>query len=332
MRLETGETMVLARYSGVADRVGALTRSAFGWALSLLLDSRTDRRLSAEPRTAAPRARDRHGDAAGDARRTAHASSGVRTPRRIRSRRQHRQPHARSDRAAARRSERRVRQHRARSAHAAYALARATASRTADDRRRRSARRSDRTLHRRRRCVARSFPRVAAHLRTRRHAPARSIRPVSISNETLERVHELYAPLAEEKSLRFSVEAKTRRPCTPMPRCCSRRSATSSTTRSSFRPQESAVTVRALANEDGPRGSKWPTAAPACRPPNAKRCCAVFIAASRWRNAGFGLGLPLVAAIARLHGFCFEIGDRAGGGARMTLYCWPCESAGARSA
>ena len=49
-------------------------------------------------------------------------------------------------------------------------------------------------------------------------------------------------------------------------------------------------------------------------------------------ESGYGLGLPLVAAIARLHGFCFEIGERPGGGARMTLYCWQCESVGARSA
>jgi len=37
MRLEGGDVMVLARYSGVADRIGELTRSAFGWGLSLLL-------------------------------------------------------------------------------------------------------------------------------------------------------------------------------------------------------------------------------------------------------------------------------------------------------
>ena len=48
-------------------------------------------------------------------------------------------------------------------------------------------------------------------------------------------------------------------------------------------------------------------------------------------EGGYGLGLPLVAAIAKLHGFCFEIGEHPGGGARMTMYCWPCREAGARS-
>jgi len=37
---------------------------------------------------------------------------------------------------------------------------------------------------------------------------------------------------------------------------------------------------------------------------------------------GHGLGLPLVAAIARLHGYAFSIGDNAPHGTRMTLRCW----------
>ena len=49
-------------------------------------------------------------------------------------------------------------------------------------------------------------------------------------------------------------------------------------------------------------------------------------------STGYGLGLSVVAAIAKLHGYCLEIGDNDGGGARMTLYCWQCANAGARSA
>ncbi|HEY2395727.1 MAG TPA: HAMP domain-containing sensor histidine kinase [Rudaea sp.] len=37
VRLQSGDMLVLARYTGVADRIGAMTRSALGWALSLLL-------------------------------------------------------------------------------------------------------------------------------------------------------------------------------------------------------------------------------------------------------------------------------------------------------
>jgi len=37
LRLDSGDVLVLARTTGVADRIGAMTRSALGWALSLLL-------------------------------------------------------------------------------------------------------------------------------------------------------------------------------------------------------------------------------------------------------------------------------------------------------
>jgi len=37
VRLDSGELLVLARYTSVADRIGAMTRNALGWALSLLL-------------------------------------------------------------------------------------------------------------------------------------------------------------------------------------------------------------------------------------------------------------------------------------------------------
>jgi signal transduction histidine kinase len=37
MRLQSGDLLVLARYTSVADRIGAMTRNAVGWALSLLL-------------------------------------------------------------------------------------------------------------------------------------------------------------------------------------------------------------------------------------------------------------------------------------------------------
>jgi len=37
---------------------------------------------------------------------------------------------------------------------------------------------------------------------------------------------------------------------------------------------------------------------------------------------GFGLGLSIVAAIVRLHGFRLGIDDNANGGARITIDCW----------
>jgi len=37
---------------------------------------------------------------------------------------------------------------------------------------------------------------------------------------------------------------------------------------------------------------------------------------------GYGLGLSIVAAIMRLHGFRLGIDDSAAGGARITVECW----------
>ena len=37
---------------------------------------------------------------------------------------------------------------------------------------------------------------------------------------------------------------------------------------------------------------------------------------------GYGLGLSIVSAIVRLHGFRLRIDDNAGGGARLTVECW----------
>jgi len=37
LRLPSGDELVIARYTSVADRIGSMMRSAFGWALSLLL-------------------------------------------------------------------------------------------------------------------------------------------------------------------------------------------------------------------------------------------------------------------------------------------------------
>jgi signal transduction histidine kinase len=48
---------------------------------------------------------------------------------------------------------------------------------------------------------------------------------------------------------------------------------------------------------------------------------------------GFGLGLSIVAAIVRLHGFQLEIAAaHDGGGTRVSLRCWPEELVGAAAA
>ena len=40
-------------------------------------------------------------------------------------------------------------------------------------------------------------------------------------------------------------------------------------------------------------------------------------------TGGSGLGLSIVSAIVRLHGYALDIGDATSNGARLTLYCYP---------
>jgi signal transduction histidine kinase len=39
------------------------------------------------------------------------------------------------------------------------------------------------------------------------------------------------------------------------------------------------------------------------------------------QHSGFGLGLSIVAAVVKLHGFTLEVGSSEQGGTRMTLWC-----------
>jgi signal transduction histidine kinase len=154
--------------------------------------------------------------------------------------------------------------------------------------------------------------------------------PVDL-DETLQRVHELYAPLAEEKSLQFSVESKNKPTVQADAALLFEAIGNLVDNAIKFSPAESTVTVRAIADDDGPRVEVIDSG-PGVPANEREAVLRRFYRSEHMSEVGNGLGLPLVAAIARLHGFCFEIGDRAGGGARMTLYCWPCDSAGARSA
>jgi signal transduction histidine kinase len=48
-------------------------------------------------------------------------------------------------------------------------------------------------------------------------------------------------------------------------------------------------------------------------------------------TGGSGLGLSIVSAIVRLHGYALDIGDATSNGARLTLYCYPVSEHKART-
>ena len=103
------------------------------------------------------------------------------------------------------------------------------------------------------------------------------------------------------------------------PACCSRPSAIWSTMRSSTRRRASRVAVRVLATTGSRhRGQRYRPRHP--RGPSGARCCDASTAS---RNAatrpGSGLGLSLVAAVARLHDLHLAIED-AHPGCRIVLW------------
>jgi len=153
--------------------------------------------------------------------------------------------------------------------------------------------------------------------------------PVDLA-DTLRRVHELYAPLAEEKAIAFALE------CGALPTLCADGSLLFEAIGNlvdnaiKFAPQGGHVTLRAAASADGRvtvdvlddgRGI------PAAERESVLRRFYRSTASGAADAAGHGLGLPLVAAIARLHGHGFTIGDNTPHGARMTLHCWAADVA-----
>jgi signal transduction histidine kinase len=330
MRLQTGEVMVLARYSGVADRVGHLTRSAFGWALSFLLIPGL---IGGYLLSRGPLRRVRAMDTAMQP--VMRGELNTRLP--VSGRRDEFDMVASIVNRMLDQIERLLGEVKGVSDSIAHDLRtpltrlraqlhRAQQMTTEDDPRGDLIERCivdvDALLDR-----FRALLRISELEDMRRRA---AFGPVDLG-ETLQRVHELYAPLAEEKSLRFSVEANGA-PIVQADAALLFEAISNLVDNAiKFSPNDSVVTVRALTDAERPRIEVIDTG-PGVPASERQAVLRRFYRSGEMSEGGFGLGLPLVAAIARLHGFCFEIGDREGGGARMTLYCWPCESAGARTA
>jgi len=155
--------------------------------------------------------------------------------------------------------------------------------------------------------------------------------------ETLQRVHELYAPVAEEKGVALALVAG------PLPHVQGDApllfEAISNLVDNAikFTPARGKVELRASAQSSGTR-IEIVDSGPGVPAGEREAVLRRFYRSrttsgdGEGESTGYGLGLSVVAAIAKLHGYCLEIGDNDGGGARMTLYCWQCANAGARSA
>jgi signal transduction histidine kinase len=335
MRLNSGDTLVLARYTSVADRIGAMMRSAFGWALSLLLIPGL---VGGFLLSRGPLRRVRGIEAAIEP--ITRGNLGVRLP--LSPRRDEVDMLASVVNRMLDEVERLLGEVKGVTDSIAHDL------RTPLTRLRaqlyRVQQQSDAADPRAaliERCIVdvdalldrfRALLRLSDLEDLSRHAGFDDVDP----GETLRRVHELYAPLAEEKNIEFVVSAGTLPALHADAALLFEALANLVDNAIKFTPANGKVVVHAGADAAGTRidvldgGPGIPSAE---REAVLRRFYRSRATADNRSgdSASHGLGLSVVAAIAKLHGYCFEIADNPGGGARMTLYCWPCDSAGARA-
>lgn len=137
--------------------------------------------------------------------------------------------------------------------------------------------------------------------------------------DTLRRVHELYAPLAEEKQVDFALDVAALPPLRADANLLFEAIGNLVDNAIKFAPRgghvrlrgaREGVQVRIDVLDDGPGIAAGEREAVLGRFYRSRSDAGVD---------GHGLGLPLVAAIARLHGCQFTIGENADGGTRMSL-------------
>jgi signal transduction histidine kinase len=332
LRLPSGEELVLARYTSVADRIGAMMRSAFGWALSLLLIPGL---IGGFLLSRGPLRRVRGIEAAIAP--ITHGNLGVRLP--LSPRRDEVDMLASVVNRTLDEVERLLGEVKGVTDSIAHDLRTPLTRLRTQLYRARQQSEPQASAALIERCIEdvdallarfRALLRLSEIEDLSRHAGFDEVDPA----ETLQRVHELYAPLAEEKGIALQLHAdvlpKIRADAPLLFEALSNLVDNAV----KFTPRDGRVELRAARQPNGVRidvldnGPGIPVSE---RDAVLQRFYRSRDSASEGEGS-YGLGLSVVAAIAKLHGFCLEIGDNAGVGARMTLYCWPCSKAGARGA
>ncbi|MEO7431715.1 MAG: HAMP domain-containing sensor histidine kinase [Dokdonella sp.] len=141
---------------------------------------------------------------------------------------------------------------------------------------------------------------------------------------TLRQVHELYAPLAEDNGITLRVELPVEATLHADPHLLFEALSNLVANAIKFTPAGGKVCVRAAMENQGPRVDVIDSG-PGI--PSGERAAVLqrFYRSESGRQVsapGYGLGLSIVAAIVRLHGFQLSIGDSTSGGACVSVRCW----------
>ena len=142
--------------------------------------------------------------------------------------------------------------------------------------------------------------------------------------ETLRQVHELYAPLAEDGGIAFRFEANVRTAVHADPHLLFEAFSNLVANAIKFTPQGGKVCVRATLELRGPRVDIVDSG-PGIPAGERDAVLQRFYRSEGGREnvpQGYGLGLSIVSAIVRVHGYRLHIGENEGGGARVTVWCW----------
>lgn len=141
---------------------------------------------------------------------------------------------------------------------------------------------------------------------------------------TLRQVHELYAPLAEDGGIAFRLEAPAPVSIHADPHLLFEALSNLVANALKFTPRGGTVCLCAHVEAHGPRVDILDSG-PGIPGGEREAVLQRFYRSECGRDStvpGQGLGLSIVAAIVRLHGFRLLIGESESGGARVSVECW----------
>ena len=137
----------------------------------------------------------------------------------------------------------------------------------------------------------------------------------------LQQVHDFYAPLAEDRGLRFLLELAPLTPLRGDAHLLFEAFANLVGNAIKFTPAGGCVLLRARMGRNGPRVDVV-DGGPGIPAGERDSVTRRFYRGDNSRSTpGSGLGLSIVSAIVRLHGYALEIGDGEGGGACISMHC-----------